>query len=86
LYQRQSDGQDAMQKTSVVPDPEPETIARPSFPVSATWRNKDHDQPVTITGELGEKNGRRFFSAKETGTGIPEDELEFEDAAVKGAA
>ena len=45
---------------------------------AAMWRNKDHDQPVTITGELGEKDGKRFFAAKETGTGIPEDELEFE--------
>jgi len=49
-------------------------------PRKAMWRNKDHDQPVTITGEMGEKNGRRFYTAKETSTGIPEDELEFEDA------
>jgi len=53
---------------------------------TAIWRNKDHDQPVTITGELGEQNGRRFYAAKETSTGIPEDELEFEDARAKGAA
>ena len=52
----------------------------------ATWRNKDHDQPVTIVGELGEKDGRRFYAVKETTTGIPEDELEFDDAKVKGAA
>jgi hypothetical protein len=55
-------------------------------PRAAIWRNKDHDQPVTITGELGEKDGKRFYAAKETGTGIPEDELEFEDAKAKGAA
>lgn len=53
---------------------------------AAIWRNKDHDQPVTITGELGEKDGRRFYAAKETSTGIPEDELEFQDAKAKGAA
>lgn len=75
-----------MRKTSVVPDPKPETLVQSSFPVSATWRNKDHDQPVTITGELGEKDGKRFFAASETGTGIPEDELEFDDAKAKGAA
>jgi hypothetical protein len=46
-------------------------------PRMATWRNKDHDQPVTITGELGERDGKRFYKAKETTTGIPEDELEF---------
>jgi hypothetical protein len=60
---------------------EPETQVR-----SAMWRNKDHDQPVTITGELGEHDGKRFYAAKETSTGIPEDELEFEDAKTKGAA
>ena len=49
-------------------------------PRKAVWRNKDHDQPVTIIGELGEKDGRRFYAAKETTTGIPDDELEFEDA------
>ena len=42
---------------------------------------QDHDQPVTITGELGERDGRRFYSAKETSTGIPEDELEFGEEA-----
>jgi hypothetical protein len=52
----------------------------------ATWKNKDHDQPVTIVGELGEQGGKRFYAAKETATGIPEDELEFEDAKAKGAA
>jgi hypothetical protein len=62
-------------------DEEPEIEIR-----TAMWRNKDHDQPVTITGELGERDGRRFYAAKETSTGIPEDELEFEDASAKGAA
>jgi hypothetical protein len=57
-----------------------------SRPRHAIWRNKDHDQPVTIIGELGEKDGRRFYSAKETSTGIPEDELEFHDEQAKGAA
>jgi hypothetical protein len=48
-------------------------------PRMAIWRNKDHDQPVTITGELGKKEGKRFCAAKETTTGIPEDELEFNE-------
>lgn len=64
-----------MSATCIVPDPPP-----PS-PQRAIWRNKDHDQPVTITGELGQKDGKRFYAAKETGTGIPEDELEFEESA-----
>jgi hypothetical protein len=62
-----------MKATCVVPD-----LPVPS-PRRAIWRNKDHDQPVTITGELGQKDGKRFYAAKETGTGIPEDELEFEE-------
>jgi hypothetical protein len=33
---------------------------------------------VTITGEMGERDGKRFFAAKETNTDIPEDELEFD--------
>jgi hypothetical protein len=53
-------------------EPEPAAIR------SAMWRNKDHDQPVTITGDPGEKDGKRFYAAKETAAGIPEDELEFE--------
>lgn len=52
----------------------------------AIWRNKDHDQPVTVIGEMGERDGRRFYSVKETSTGIPEDELVFQDAQAKGAA
>jgi hypothetical protein len=75
-----------MRATSVIPDPTPETVAQPSFPMKAMWRNKDHDQPVTITGELGEKDGKRFYAANETTTGIPENELEFENAQSKGAA
>ncbi len=55
-------------------------------PRLAIWKSKDHDQPVTVTGEMGEKDGRRFYAVKETSTGIPEDELEFQDAKAKGAA
>jgi len=44
----------------------------------ATWKNKDHDQPVTVTRELGEgPDGRRYFKIMESDTGVPEDELEF---------
>jgi len=48
-------------------------------PKRAVWRNKDHDQPVTVTGELGEKGGKQYFSIAESDTGVPADELEFED-------
>lgn len=53
---------------------------------SAIWRNKDHDQPVTVTGELGiGADGRKYLKIAESQIGIPEDEIEFEDRT-QGAA
>ncbi|HEX8843070.1 MAG TPA: bifunctional DNA primase/polymerase [Pyrinomonadaceae bacterium] len=48
-------------------------------PRAAIWRNKDHDQPVMVTGELGEKDGQIFYAIEGSNSGIPESELEFED-------
>ena len=48
-------------------------------PKKAVWRNKDHDQPVTVTGELGEQDGKKFYSIEGSNTGISQDELDFED-------
>lgn len=62
--------------------PTKEELERPQ-PRSAMWKNKDHDQPVTVTGELGAHDGKRFFSIAESSSGIPEDELTFDD---EGAA
>jgi hypothetical protein len=65
---------------SVVPDPQ-------GFPRSATWKNADHDQPVIVIGELGGgTDGQRYFKVLESNTGIPENELQFEDTQAKGAA
>ena len=47
-----------------------------TFPMQAVWRNKDHDIPVTIVGEMGEQNGVKYFKSQ-SGTGIPENELTF---------
>jgi hypothetical protein len=53
----------------------------------ATWRNKDHDQPVTVTGDLGVgADGRKYLKIAESQVGIPEDEVEFVDAKAKGTA
>lgn len=49
-----------------------------SQPKNAVWKNKDYDQPVTVTGELGKKDGKKFYSIKESSTGISEDELDFD--------
>lgn len=62
------------------------TKAELEQPRSAVWRNKDHDQPVRVTGELGEKDGKRFYAVEGNSSGIPEDELEFTDSQAKGAA
>lgn len=55
------------------------TQAELAQPKRAMWHNKDHDLPVTVTGEAGERDGKKFFSITESDTGIPEDELEFEE-------
>lgn len=47
----------------------------PEFPFEAIWRNKDNDQPVTVTKDLGEKDGRRYFKIKGSKTGVCFDEL-----------
>jgi hypothetical protein len=66
--------------------PTSEEIAAQGNYRSAVWRNKDHDQPVTITGELGPgPDGRKYLKIAESQVGIPEDEIFFEDAKAKGA-
>ena len=43
----------------------------------AIWHNKDHDQPIVVTGDLGEVDGKRFYSIAGSSSGIPEDQIEF---------
>jgi hypothetical protein len=54
------------------------TKAELEQPRSAIWHNKDHDQPVTVTGEAGEHEGRRYVKIEGSETGVPEDELEYQ--------
>lgn len=54
------------------------TQAELEQPKQAMWRNKDHDLPVTVTGELGERDGKKYYAIAESETGIPEDELDFD--------
>lgn len=51
-------------------------IVAPEWPKRAMWSNADNDQPVTITGPMGEKDGVKYYRST-TGTGIPEHELTF---------
>lgn len=37
------------------------------------------DAPVNVTHELGEKDGKIFFAVEGSNTGVPEDELDFDD-------
>ena len=54
---------------------------------AAVWKNKDYDQPVTVTGQLGTgPDGRNYLKVAESNIGIPEEEIEFDDANAKGAA
>lgn len=44
---------------------------------SAVWKNKDHDEPVVVTGSLGKgPDGREYLSIEGSATGIPADEVE----------
>ena len=54
-----------------------ELEAEKNEPKQATWRNKDYDQAVAVTGELGEVDGKRYFSIEGSKTGVSEDELDF---------
>lgn len=44
---------------------------------NATWKNKDFDQPVNITGEAGTLNGKKYYNVEGSNSAIPEDELIF---------
>lgn len=50
---------------------------------TATWRNKDHDEPVIITGIRGEHDGIRYYSIEGGATGIPANELIYTNGADK---
>jgi hypothetical protein len=52
-------------------------IAR-KFPCRAVWKNAHCDKPVTIVKWLGKQEGKTYFQSSD-GTGIPGDELQFEE-------
>lgn len=63
------------------------TVEELHKPRAATWKNKDHDQPVTVTGDLGQgPDGKHYLKIAESDMGVPEEDLVFEDAKAKGAA
>jgi hypothetical protein len=67
--------------------PTKEEIAARENYRAAIWKNKDHDQPVTVIGDLGVgADGRKYLKIAESQVGIPEDEIIFEDAKAKGAS
>lgn len=50
--------------------------AQPSVRLGpATWRNKDGDHPVMVTGSLGKRNGRDYVSVEGSDSGVPLDEI-----------
>jgi hypothetical protein len=50
-------------------------------PRPAIWHNKDHDVPVRVTGAAGPgPDGRQYMHIEDSDRGVPEDELEFEQA------
>lgn len=58
--------------------PTQEELAQKARP--AIWRNKDHDRPVSVIGDLGAgPDGRPYMRIAGSETGVPQDELEFID-------
>lgn len=53
---------------------EQKKTAWPKPPFAAMWKNKHCDTMVEIVGEMGEKDGVKFYQSKD-GTGIPAHEL-----------
>jgi len=51
--------------------------------MKAVWTNNGVDIPIEITGVLGEYNGKKYFSIKESFTGIPEDEITLDENYLK---
>ena len=51
----------------------------------AIWKNADHDEPVVITGLAGELQGVRYFTIAGSSTGIPEHELQPDQAPLTEA-
>jgi RecA-family ATPase len=39
------------------------------------WRNNDHDQPVVITGNMGQVDGEIYYSIQGSSTGIPASQI-----------
>ena len=49
-----------------------------AYPRSAVWHNQDCDQPVTVIGDAGERDGRQYKNIEGSDTAVPEDELSYE--------
>lgn len=47
----------------------------PDNPITATWKNADHDEPIEIIGRYGDRKGMPYYRVKGTRTGIPESEI-----------
>ena len=54
----------------------PKVKLQSHYPRAAIWKNADHDAPVTIIGEMGERDGVKYYQTSQ-GTGIPGSELKF---------
>ena len=45
----------------------------------AIWRTKDTDEPITVTGYLGEHDGRHYYRIDGSTTGVPVDDVAWPD-------
>lgn len=48
------------------------------FPINAIWHNADYDQPVILTGIMGELDGVVYYTTNIGKSGIPSTQLTIE--------
>jgi putative DNA primase/helicase len=49
----------------------------PTLPAYAMWHNGEYDEPVTVTGVLGEQDSMVYYAIDGSQTGIPANQVEF---------
>lgn len=53
----------------------PEALVKPTGGKAAIWRNGSYDEPVVITGIMGEQDGEQYYSVEGSSTGIPASQI-----------
>jgi hypothetical protein len=68
----------------VIVSEEPEQKVQPVRTGPAIWKNRDTDLPISVIGDFGEVDGRRYVKIEGSTTGVPLDEVEYDNDASDG--